>query len=125
MAQTLSGPLIALESFCTTCPPVREVTAQLAQLGFRLTWQMDAMPGDSWGNMPSLPAQYHYQDKQGTQVTYLAGKDSPSLEGAEAVFPPHESRWWIDPGLNRCAYEHVVHTLASRWSLTWQPSMNH
>jgi hypothetical protein len=97
-----------LEAFCATCPPPQEVSALLARLGFRLTFQMDEQP-DRSSQLPPLPAQYHYKDDaHGTEVIYLAGRDTP-LEGE--AFPCHASRFWLYPGADIQAFHLAMSTL--------------
>src|SRR5215472_18736606 len=80
-----------LEAFCQTCPIPEAVTILLEGLGFSLSFQMDAIHYPAYTRLPSLPAQYHYTDAHGTQVIYLAGKDTP-LDGERLL--RHSSRFW-------------------------------
>ena len=107
-----------LEAFCPTCPPVEEVTARLAQFGFRLVFSLPAQR--SQGSLPELPAQYHYRDGQGSEVIYLAGRDSP-LHTGELSLPFHESRFWLSRGASgAAAFELIRLGLARHWRLQWQ-----
>ena len=91
-----------LEAFCTICPAAQEVTALLTRLGFRLVFQMDEQ-SDHTSQLPPLPAQYHYKDDaSGTEVIYLAGRDTP-LE--QEVFPCHASRFWLSAGADVQAFQ--------------------
>jgi hypothetical protein len=103
-------------AFCATCPPPETVISLLQGLGFQLTFHMDAVTYPVSSSTPSLPAQFHFSDEQGTDVIFLAGKDTP-MDGER--FPPHASRFWVAPGADTAAYQRVVQALASRWMLTW------
>jgi hypothetical protein len=106
-----------LEAFCTTCPPVEEVSALLANLGFTLAFHMDAVQSPC-AAVPPLPAQYHYKkDACGTEVIYLAGRDTP-LEDGE-VFPFHASRFWLYAGADVQAFQLAMSTLALNYQFTW------
>ncbi len=77
MCQQGTAQPTELEAFCTTCPPTEEVSALLATLGFTLAFHMDAVQSPC-AEVPPLPAQYHYKkDECGTEVIYLAGRDTP------------------------------------------------
>jgi hypothetical protein len=102
-----------LEAFCTTCPPVEEVSALLATLGFTLSFQMQEQ--DALVHLPALPAQYHYKDAYGTEVIYLAGHDTP-LEGEH--FPLHASRFWLYAGADAQAFQLTMSTLAFSYRFT-------
>ncbi len=104
-----------LEAFCTTCPPAEEVSALLATLGFTLSFQMQEQ--HALMHLPALPAQYHYRDACGTEVIYLAGRDTP-LEGE--VFPFHASRFWLYAGADAQAFQLTLSTLALRYRFTWR-----
>jgi hypothetical protein len=106
------------EAFCATCPPVADVTALLATLGFRLDFQMDAQPSHTSPLSP-LPAQYHYKDACGTEVIYLAGRDM-ALDGKS--LPPHASRFWLYAGADSEAFILTLSTLAGHYRLVWRDS---
>ncbi len=105
-----------LEAFCATCPSAEEVTSLLQAVGFTLTFHMDAVPSACAG-APPLPAQYHYQDKNGSEVIFLAGRDADP-DGVQ--LPEHASRFWIHPGADAGATQWVTHALAVKWSLAWE-----
>ena len=110
---------LELEAFCTTCPPVEEVSALLANLGFTLSFQMQEQDDlHTLVHLPALPAQYHYKDAHGTEVIYLAGRDTP-LEDGE-VFPFHASRFWLYTGADAQAFQLTMSTLALRYQFTWR-----
>ena len=117
MHETLSPPFSEREGFCQSCPAPEAVISLLEQLGFRLAFQMDAVRYPVWSATPDLPAQFHFRDEQGTEVVFLAGKDTP-IEGEH--FPPHASRFWIYPGADLAPPQRTEQALASRWVLTWQ-----
>ena len=77
--------------------------------------EFDVSP--DYEQIPSLPAQFHFQDVLGNQVIFLAGRDV-DLDGVG--FPDHASRFWLYPGADRTMYGRVAHVLAVRWSLTWR-----
>jgi hypothetical protein len=104
-----------LEAFCATCPSAQEVTTVLQRFGFRLTFQMDALTSPPSSATPALPAQFHYEDDQGTQVIYLAGHDT---DPDGRWLPPHASRWWIFAGGYPMVAKQVAHVLTSTWPLT-------
>ena len=106
-----------LEALCATCPSAEEVTSVLQTVGFALAFLMDAVASGCVG-VPPLPAQYHYRDRHGNEVIFLAGPDADP-DGAQ--FPEHASRFWIHPGADAGATRWVAHVLAVKWSLTWQP----
>lgn len=108
--------VIDLEAFCATCPPPDEVTNLLQRLDFRLTFQMDAVAARCYGQIPALPAQYHYSDQYGTEVIYLAGSDADT-DGRQ--LPTHASRFWLFPGSDPDAYQHTGSQLALRWRFRW------
>jgi hypothetical protein len=107
---------VPLEAFCFALPDVKDVTAFLCPMGFSLVYQMKAFPAPFHG-VPALPAQYHYQDHNGTQVIYLAGKDFFSEDGLK--LPPHLSRWWMYPGQSHEEAVKVVQVLTARWLMAW------
>ncbi len=105
-----------LEAFCPICPPAEEVSALLTTLGFTLAFHMDAVRSPC-AEVPPLPAQYHYKDACGTEVIYLAGRDTP-LEGE--VFPFHASRFWLYGGADAQAFQLAMSTLALHYGFTWR-----
>jgi hypothetical protein len=109
-------PATELEAFCSTCPAAQEVTALLTRLGFRLEFQMDEQRSHT-SQLPPLPAQYHYKDAAGTEVIYLAGRDTP-LEGE--AFPFHASRFWLYAGAHIQAHELTLSTLTQTYLLAWR-----
>ncbi len=122
MTQTLTQ-LQALEAFCSVQPTVEEVTALLAQHGFEMVLAMGPTTfaaSKQYPAPPQLPAHYHYRDRYGTEVIYLAGRDFP--EHQHEYFPPHASRWWIYPGASQLAYNGIHQVLTNRWLPTWQPT---
>src|SRR6266852_6345047 len=115
---TTPQPATEVEAFCPTCPPVEEVSALLAKLGFHLAFQMEARDDlKTLVHLPALPAQYHYKDAHGTEVIHLAGCDT-DLEGE--VFPFHASRFWLYPGANVQAFQLALSTLALSYQFTWR-----
>lgn len=111
-------PATDLEAFCSTCPAAQEVTALLADLGFRLGFQMEEQRDHS-GLLPPLPAQYHYKnDASGTEVIFLAGRDFPMNEDGSSL-PPHASRFWLYVGADAQAFESVASMLAPAYHFTW------
>jgi len=113
---TKPQPATELEAFCTTCPPAEQVSVLLATLGFTLAFHMDAVQSPC-AEVPPLPAQYHYKDACGTEVIYLAGRDTP-LEGE--VFPFHASRFWLYTGTDAQAFRLTMSTLALSYRFTWR-----
>lgn len=112
-----SGSSQELEAFCQSCPAPEMVTGLLEELGLQLTFHMDAVIYPASSSTLDLPAQYHFRDEHGTELIYLAGKDSP-LDGEH--FPSHSSRFWVSPGADLAAYRRIVQALSARWWLTWQ-----
>src|SRR6476646_938808 len=107
-----------LEAFCTICPSAEEVSTLLAELGFTLTFQMQEQDDlNTLVHLPVLPAQYHYKDGYGTEVIYLAGRDTP-LEGE--VFPFHASRFWLYTGSDALAFQLAMSKLVLRYQFTWR-----
>jgi hypothetical protein len=106
-----------LEALCATCPSVEEVTSVLQAIGFALIFHMDAVTSGC-AEVPPLPAQYHYRDRRGSEVIFLAGPDADP-DGAQ--LPEHASRFWIHPGADARATRWVAQMLAVKWILTWQP----
>lgn len=114
---TKQQPVTELEGFCPTCPPPQDVTALLAKMGFRLTFQMEAQDDlKAVVHLPALPAQYHYKDACGTEVIYLAGHDT-ALEGE--VLPLHASRFWLYPGADGSAFQLARSILALSYQFNW------
>lgn len=112
-------PATELEAFCATCPDAKEVTELLTQLGFRLEFQMEEQRDHS-GQLPPLPAQYHYKDvAHGTEVIYLAGRDFPMHDDGCAM-PAHASRFWLYPGADVQAYHLTKSTVALSYQFTWR-----
>ena len=66
---------VPLEAFGFTCPHAAKVTTILKHGGFSLVFEVRPTP--SWRGVPALPAQYHYQDRYGTEIIYLEGKEIP------------------------------------------------
>lgn len=110
-------PAHELESFGATCPDPREVETVLHEHGFTLTFSLPVQPGYGH-NVPNLPAQYHYEDRYGTQIVYLAGQDH-EVDGIQ--LPPHASRWWLTEGSNHLVYIMVQDACTQRWFLLWCP----
>ena len=108
-----------LEAFCATCPSAQEVTSLLQTLGFELSFHMDIDISPEYEQIPSLPAQYHFQDEHGTEAIFLAGPDA-DLDGVR--LPEHASRFWLYPGADAGAYRRVAHALAVKWSFAWLPA---
>ena len=117
MSPAIQQPATEREAFCSTCPPVADITTLLATLGFRLEFQLDAQRSHT-SPLPPLPAQYHYKDaSSGTEVIYLAGRDL-ALDGKP--LPPHASRFWLYAGAEAEAFTLVLTTLAQRYRLVWR-----
>ena len=114
MAQTKTHDL---EAFCATCPTVQEVTTVLQELELELTFHMDAVISPEYAQLPPLPAQYHYRDRHGSEVVFLAGHDA---DIDDVRLPAHASRFWIYPGANVGAVWWIAHTLDMKSSLAWQ-----
>ncbi len=108
-----------LEAFCANCPAVQEVTSFLQTLGFELSFHMDVDDSPAYEQLPPLPAQFHFRDKLGNEVIYLAGRDVP-LDGVP--LPEHASRFWAYPGADAVAYRHLASVLAIKWNLAWRPT---
>ena len=114
---TTPQPATEFEAFCPTCLPAEEVSALLAKVGLTLAFQMEAQDDlKTMVHLPALPAQYHYKDNHGTEVIYLAGRDT-ALEGE--VFPFHASRFWLYPGADVQAFQLALSTLALSYQFTW------
>lgn len=105
-----------LIAFCALCPDPDEVTAYLATLGFSLTFSASPKWYGKIGM--HLPAQYHYRDASGTELIYLAGKDSPGGSGMR--YPHHESRWWLTAGSSHYDFNLVMQELSRAYSIDWQ-----
>ena len=106
-----------LEAFCTTCPSAQEVTDFLQALGFELIFHMDINASPEYEQVPPLPAQFHFQDKEGTEAIFLAGPDA-NLDGIR--LPEHASRFWLFAGADAAAFRRIAHSLAAQWSLHWR-----
>lgn len=122
VAQTNTTFIQAHEAFCETCPDPQQVTEVLAELGFSLDFQMDAIIPAKYSATAPLPAQYHYKTHDGCEIIYLAGKDRPE-QGQ--ILPKHASRFWAYSGAHPMLYQQVLQVLASTWSFAWdevQPS---
>ena len=89
----------------------------LQALGFELTFQMDAVTYPAYSQTPPLPAQFHFRDRHGNEVLYLAGHDADT-DGRR--LPPHASRFWAYPGADGSVYRWITHAIATRWAFTWQ-----
>ena len=119
MPHARSLPATELEAFCSTCPAALDVTALLAKLGLRLEFQMDEQRDHS-GQLPPLPAQYHYKDDaHGTEVIFLVGRDFPMNDDG-CTLPPHASRFWVYAGADTSAFGLVASTLAVTYHFTWR-----
>jgi len=105
-----------LEAFCATCPSAEEVTSLLQAVGFTLAFCMDAVPS-ACAEVPPLPAQFHYRDRRGSEVIFLAGSDADP-DGVQ--LPEHASRFWIHPGADVGVARRVAHVLAVKWSFAWR-----
>jgi len=106
--------LADLSAFCSTRPPDCEVTAFLEGLGFFLDFDM---PAKKYGYCAALAAQYHYKDRDGTEIIYLAGRD---IADGIVRYPPHASRWWLYPGNSQYQYNLAVQELSQKWQLQWE-----
>lgn len=89
----------------------------LQAVELELTFHMDAVISPEYAQLPPLPAQYHYRDRYGSEVVFLAGHDA-DLDGVR--LPAHASRFWIYPGANAGAAWWIAYTMANTWSLAWQ-----
>lgn len=123
---TLTQPLVNLSAFCATRPHPDEVKAFLRPLGFTLEFSMPATvyttrrkPRSLVPAIPILPAQYHYRDRYGTEIIFLAGKDASWQIGG--TYPRHESRWWLYHGSSQYSYNFVKQELSAKWRLQWTP----
>ncbi len=105
----------ALEAFCSSCPDPNEVAAVLQGFGFQLTFSMKAAVRRT--TTVSIPAQYHFDDPDGTEILYLAGRD---VGDEKTRLPRHESRFWAFSGADSTRYQLVISILANRWTLHWQ-----
>src|SRR5437879_2061202 len=74
-----------LTAFCANRPEPEEVEKVIRGLGFHLSFFPAADEADTStnGNLPPLPAQYHFEDEIGTYMVYLAGVDTPGLADDE------------------------------------------
>lgn len=107
-----------LSAFCAVCPPADVVTALLEDLGFSLIFSMKAR---RYLNVAPLPAQYHYRDGHGTEVVFLAGRDTP--DGVGNKYPNHASRWWLYAGSSPYTFNLVAQTLSAQFSIQWPMSV--
>jgi hypothetical protein len=107
-----------LEAYCATCPSAQEVTSLLQALGFDLAFHMESDASSAYSQVPPLPAQYHYRDRHGNEVIYLAGHDA-DLDGVR--LPEHASRFWMYPGADTATFRRVTRALVRTWSLAWRP----
>ena len=105
-----------LEAFCATCPSAEEVTNVLQAIGFALIFHMGAVPSGC-AEVPPLPAQYHFRDRRGSEVIFLAG---PDTDPDGVPLPEHASRFWLHPGADAGAAQWVAQMLAVRWSFAWR-----
>ncbi len=96
-----------LEAYCATCPSAQEVTSLLQALGFDLAFHMESDASSAYSQVPPLPAQYHYCDRHGNEVIYLAGHDA-DLDG-------------LYPGADTATFRRVTKALVRKWSLAWRP----
>ena len=117
MAHTIHAETHGQEAFCGTCPDPAEVTDILQAWGFQLTFEMPAMIPPTYAQLATLPAQYHYQDDQGTEVIYLHGRD---IDPDGLPLPAHASRFWVYCGRDERASRHIAQVLAQRWVCTWR-----
>jgi len=109
-----------VSAFCQTCPHPQDVTAVLVQLGFRVGFQMKADDQQAYMQLKPLPAQVHYEGSHGLSVVYLAGEDIDSDD--EHAFPDHASRFWLYcAGEPEHVFQHTLETLATAFSLSWEP----
>ena len=111
-------PASELHAFCASCPSPEEVAALLGKLGFHLSFQMQEQR-DHRSQLPPLPAQFHFKDSHGTEVIYLAGRDSPLNEDGESL-PPHASRFWLYAGADLQVFQWARFTLALAYQLPWR-----
>jgi hypothetical protein len=114
-----SSMLRPLQAFCQSCPSVESVKAVLAPLGFSQTLSMKAYAAFPAYSVPALPAQYHFDNGKGTEVLYLAGKDSSPKEGKE--LPAHQSRLWVYPGHDPALSVQAIALLSKQWLMAWFP----
>lgn len=110
----------ALEAFCPTCPTAEEVTRLLHTVGFELVFHLDRDAPPQYEQLPPLPAQFHFRDSHGTEVIFLAGKDT-DLDGGQ--LPEHASRFWLYPGAATAAHHRIATLLSVRWSFAWRASV--
>ena len=120
MIQTPQAHPIDLTAFSQTCPDPSVVTALLEELGLSLVF---SMPSRGYLNCATMPAQFHYRDRYGTEVVYLAGRDHP--DGAGNKYPNHVSRWWLYSGSSQDAYSLVVQTLSAAFGIQWPTQGSH
>lgn len=112
-------------AFCMSRPDPDDVASALKPLGFCLTFQMSAS-SDGF----AFPAQYHFQSARGTQVIYLAGRDS-SLDDEDFdevdtdPYPPHASRFWVYAGADLLVSRQVIALLERQWAVVWAYQCDH
>lgn len=106
------------EAFGLICPAPTQVSKHLANLGLTLSWSMPETyyPKAGGDSRPIIqPAHYHYKDRQGMEVIYLAGQDH--AEEGEPGLPQHACRWWIYPGASIEAHNRIKQALSVRYHL--------
>ncbi len=106
-----------LEAFCSTCPAPEDVMQVLHALGLELTFQMNAVTYPAYSQTPPLAAQFHFRDRHGNELIYLAGHD---VDTDGVRLPPHASRYWAYPGADAGVYRWITHAMATRWAFIWQ-----
>jgi hypothetical protein len=116
MGQHTQQSATELHAFCATCPSPQEVSALLAKLGFHLAFQMEEQRDHSY-ELPPLPAQFHFKDACGTELLYLAGRDT-SLDGE--VYPRHASRFWLYAGADPQAFQRARSILVLVFQFIWR-----
>lgn len=104
-----------LTAFCAVCPDSSVVTVLLEDLGFSLVF---SMPKKTYWRgktqiLPDLPAQFHYRDRHGTEVVFMAGKDT--ADGVGNKYPNHASRWWLYVGSSPYAFTRSPNPECSIW----------
>jgi hypothetical protein len=107
-----------LEAFCSSCPAPNDVEAALQNFGLSLTFTMKAVIRRT--AQVSIPAQYHFEGPDGTEILYLAGRD---VGDGQIRLPRHRSRFWAIPGADPERYRQVTAALAIQWALHWQRSL--
>ncbi len=98
-----------LEVLCATCPSAEEVTSLLQAVGFELIFHMDAI-ASGCAEVPPLPAQYHFRDRRGSEVIFLAGSDAdPDAGSIPARMQERHAGWpkcWLSSGLSPGEWSH-------------------